>query len=215
MRRTKPPLGNEAIRSFGGETFRSVYFRELEECAGKAIHIVGAGGSSVEIVIQSSGHAATVYFSLRTRHGLWRWLTPVLQMYHSFANCGVGAPLWEVPSTIRKPRTKGFTALSVQSEHGTDVSEAEFVILATRYYHRFPSLDPSDPYYQPSRQLPTDGRHSIAITNPSAFPGEQRLAANLKYLLPLGRQRASAFTSPTKCSGIYGPAVPGHRERFQ
>ena len=81
----------------------------------------------------------------------------LLQVYHPFSSYRIGAP-WKVLGTVYKPKTKGFTALSVQFEDSTEVSDVEVVILATGYNYRFPFLDPSDPYNQPSMTLPTDGR---------------------------------------------------------
>lgn len=95
---------------------------------------------------------------------------------------------------IHKPRTKGFTASSVQFEDGTEVSDVEVVILGTGYDYRFPFLDPSDPYNRPSKGLLTNGRRVIVTTNASAHSRserEQRLTANLKYLFPIDRQIVS------------------------
>jgi hypothetical protein len=114
-----------------------------------------------------------------------------LQVYHSFSKYGGGAPPWKVPGTVYKPRTKGFTASSVQFEDGTEVSDVEVVILATGYNYRFPFLDPSDPYNQHSIVLPTNDRRAIMTTNASVHSrseGERRLTTNLNYVFPLDRQ---------------------------
>ena len=114
-----------------------------------------------------------------------------LQVYHSFTSYGNSVPPWKVPGTIYKPRAKGFSASSVQFEDGTEVSDVEVVILATGYNYHFPFLDPLDPYNQPSRELPTNGRRAIVTTNASAHSrseGEQRLTINLNYLFPIDKQ---------------------------
>jgi len=116
------------------------------------------------------------------------------QVFHSFSSYGKHAPPREVPGTIYKPRTKGFTPSSVQFEDGTDVPDVEVVILATGYDYRFPFLDPLDPFNHPTRGIPAHGRHAVVTTNPSAysrFEGEQRLRTNLDYLFLLDRQTVS------------------------
>ncbi|KAF9648408.1 FAD/NAD(P)-binding domain-containing protein, partial [Thelephora ganbajun] len=166
---------NEWLRNGKGRNIvHSIYFREPEEYAGKIILVVGAGGSGVDIVTQSSAHAKKVY--------------------HSFSSHGRHAPPWEVPGTIYKPRTKGFTSSCVQFEDGTEVFDVELVILATGYDYRFPFLDPSDPYNRPTRGIPTRERYAIVTTNASALSrteGERRLTENLNYLFPLDRQIVS------------------------
>ena len=117
-----------------------------------------------------------------------------IQMYHSFSSYGNSVPTWKVPGTIYKPKTKGFTGSSVQFEDGTEVSGVDVVILATGYSYRSPFLDPSDPYNQPSRGPPTNGRHAIVTTNASGHSrseGEQRLTTNLNYLFPIDRHSVS------------------------
>jgi hypothetical protein len=82
----------------------------------------------------------------------------------------------------------------VRFEDGTEVFDAEVIILATGYNYRFPFLDPLDPYNQPTMELPTHGRHAVVTTNASAYSrseGEQRLTANLIYLFPIDRQIVS------------------------
>ena len=118
----------------------------------------------------------------------------LLQVYHSFSHYASGAPPWKVPGTVYKPRTKGFTGSSVQFEDGTEASDVDVVILATGYNYRFPFMDPLDPYSQPPRVLPTNGRHGIMTTNASAHSrseGEQRLTINLNYLFPVDRHIVS------------------------
>ena len=136
-----------------------------------------------------------------------------LQVYHSFSRYGTGAPKEKAPGVIYKPRTKGFTALSVQFEDGTEVSDVEVVILATGYNHRFPFLDPSDPYNRPSRELITSGQHAIMTTNASAHSrpeGEQRLTTNLNYIFPLDRQVVSLSSlHPLNALFIIGLPFPG------
>ena len=115
-------------------------------------------------------------------------------MYHSFAHYRDGLLPLKTPNVIHKPRTKGFTASSVQFEDGTEASDVDFIVLATGYDYRFPFLDPSDPYHQSSQEPPANGRHSIVTTNASAHSrsrGEQRLTVNLKYLFPLDRHIVS------------------------
>ena len=114
-------------------------------------------------------------------------------MYHSLSSSG-HVPPFVGPGTIYKPRTKGFTSSSVQFEDGTEVFDVDIVVLATGYEYRFPFLDPSDPYHQPTTELPDRGRHAIVTTNASAYSrleGEQRLTVNLKYLFPIDRQMVS------------------------
>ena len=99
-----------------------------------------------------------------------------------------------VPGAVYKRRTRGFTSSSVQFEDGTEVFDVDIVVLATGYEYRFPFLDPSDPYHQPTTELPNREPHAVVTTNASAFSrleGEQRLTANLKYLFPIDRQMVS------------------------
>ena len=134
-------------------------------------------------------------------------------MYHSFSHYGTSAPIGKTPGVIYKPRTKGFTASSVQFEDGTEVSDVEVVILATGYNHHFPFLDPSDPYNQPSGELPTNGRHVIMTTNASAHSrpeGEQRLTTNPNYIFPLARQIVSLSSlHPLNALFFIGLPFPG------
>ena len=116
------------------------------------------------------------------------------QVYHSFSNSSYQLPPVEVPGTIYKPRTRGFTSSSVQFEDGTEVLDVDVVILATGYDYRFPFLDPSDPYNQPARELPNREQRAVVTTNASVHSrpeGEPRLTENLKYLFPLDRQMVS------------------------
>ena len=56
---------NKWLRSGKGRSIvHSIYFREPEDYAGKIILVVGAGGSGVDIVTQSSGHAKKVCLEL-------------------------------------------------------------------------------------------------------------------------------------------------------
>ena len=115
-----------------------------------------------------------------------------LQVYHSCSE--YLPPSGVVPGTIYTHRTKGFTPSSVQFEDGTDVSDIDIVILATGYHYRFPFLDPSDPYNQPTSGIPVHERHAVVTTNATAYSRseeEQRLTENLKYLFPLDRQIVS------------------------
>ena len=78
----------------------------------------------------------------------------------------------------------------MQFEDGTEVFGVEFVILATGRNCRFPFLDSSDPYNQPSwRVLPTNGRCVIVTTNTthSRSEGEQWLR---QPQLPLPNRQA-------------------------
>ena len=133
-------------------------------------------------------------------------------MYHSFSRYGTGAPTDKVPGVIYKPKTKGFTTSSVQFEDGTEASDVEVVILATGYNHRFPFLDPSDTYNQPSRELITSGQHAIMTTKASAHSrpeGEQRLMTNLNYIFPLDRQIVSLSSlHPLNALFIIGLPTP-------
>ena len=137
----------------------------------------------------------------------------LLQVYHSFSHYGIGAPTWKVPGTVYKSRTKGFTASSVQFEDGTEVSDVEVVILATGYNYRFPFLDPSDPYNQPSGELPANSRRVIVTTNASAHSrseGERRLTTNLNYLFPIDRHIVSLSSlHPLNALFFIGLPFPG------
>ena len=72
----------------------------------------------------------------------------------------------------------------MEFEDGTEAFDVEVVVLATGYDYRFPFLDPSDPYNQPTKGLPARERHVVMKTNASAYSlprGENRLTLNLKY----------------------------------
>ena len=184
---------NEWLRNGKGRSIvHSIYFREPEEYTGKIILVVGSGSSGEDIVIQSSKHAKKVRLPLPPFPAETVDIN-ILQVYHSISSSGYTPPE-EVPGTIYKPRTRGFTPSSVQFEDSTEVFDVDVVILATGYDYRFPFLDPSDPYNRPGTELPTNGRHAVVTTNSSAYSrpeGEPRLTANLKYLFPLDRQIVS------------------------
>ena len=177
----------------GRSIIHSIYFREPEEYTDKVILVVGGGASGVDIAAQLTRHAKKVCPGLYPP--LWSEMgdKTAVQVYISFTDHGDGEPLRNGFNAIRKPRTKGFTPSSVQFEDGTEVSDVEVVFLATGYEYRFPFLDPSDPYNQPTQDIPYD-RRAILTTNASAnsrSEGEPRLTENHKYLFPIDRHITS------------------------